>query len=146
MAAPFYVLSHSFVKYLVEHAGLPAVLELTRAEDVDAALAGATRRGLREWKADWLRSLGEAGGGSAARCGRRNSVRISLRVKALAHHFVMLSECEASLLSCRVRRRLPRRNLQSVRMVQEHSDPSHLLRMTMKRPEQTDTTVEPVRG
>jgi hypothetical protein len=57
VAAPFYVLSHSFVKFLVEQAGLAAVKEMLRADDVSAALERATRRGLTQWKADWLASL-----------------------------------------------------------------------------------------
>jgi hypothetical protein len=57
VAAPFYVLSHSFVKFLVEHAGLETVKLLVRAEDVDAALQRATKRGLGAWKADWLATL-----------------------------------------------------------------------------------------
>jgi hypothetical protein len=57
VAAPFYVLSHSFVKYLVEHAGLEAVKGLLRADDVAAELERATRRGVAEWKAEWLASL-----------------------------------------------------------------------------------------
>jgi hypothetical protein len=58
VAAPFYVLSHSFVKYLVERAGLPAVKELVRAPDVGGALERASKRSLEQWKADWLASLG----------------------------------------------------------------------------------------
>ena len=57
VAAPFYVLSHSFVKFLVEQAGLAAVKEMLRADDVSAALERTTRRGLPQWKADWLASL-----------------------------------------------------------------------------------------
>lgn len=57
VAAPFYVLSHSFVKYLVEHAGLETVKKLVGAEDVDAALRRETRRDLGAWKADWLATL-----------------------------------------------------------------------------------------
>jgi hypothetical protein len=63
VAAPFYVLSHSFVKYLVEHAGLQAVKGLLRADDVPAELERATRRGIAEWKAGWLASLQKARAG-----------------------------------------------------------------------------------
>jgi hypothetical protein len=57
VAAPFYVLSHSFVKHLVENAGVNAVKDLLRADDVPAALARATSRSVAQWKADWLSSL-----------------------------------------------------------------------------------------
>ena len=60
VAAPFYVLSHSFVKHLVERAGLATVRELMRAEDVPAALERATKRNLGQWKAEWLASLEQA--------------------------------------------------------------------------------------
>jgi hypothetical protein len=60
VAAPFYVLSHSFVKYLVEHAGLAVVKEVVDAEDVSAALERATKRSLGQWKAEWLASLEKA--------------------------------------------------------------------------------------
>ena len=59
VAAPFYVLSHSFVKHLVERAGLPAVKSLLLVDDVPAALARTTARSLAQWKEDWLASLGE---------------------------------------------------------------------------------------
>ncbi len=59
VAAPFYVLSHSFVKHLVERAGLPAVKALLLVDDVPAAIARATTRSLEQWKADWLASLGD---------------------------------------------------------------------------------------
>jgi hypothetical protein len=57
VAAPFYVLSHSFVKHLVEHAGLSAVKEIVRADDAAAALERLTKRSLAGWKADWLAGL-----------------------------------------------------------------------------------------
>jgi hypothetical protein len=57
VAAPFYVLSHSFVKYVAESAGLSVVKDLIQAEDPDAALSAATGRGLQSWKADWLARL-----------------------------------------------------------------------------------------
>jgi hypothetical protein len=65
VAAPFYVLSHSFVKYLVEHAGLETVKKLVGAQDVEASLRRETERGLSEWKSDWLRSLDDSGGSAA---------------------------------------------------------------------------------
>jgi hypothetical protein len=61
VAAPFYVLSHSFVKHLVEHAGLGTVKALLAADDVGAALARATSRSVTQWKAEWLAALGDQG-------------------------------------------------------------------------------------
>lgn len=57
VAAPFYVLSHSFVKYLVLNAGLAVVKEMLRTDDVPSALERATQRSIERWKADWLASL-----------------------------------------------------------------------------------------
>lgn len=57
VAAPFYVLSHSFVKHLVEHASLSAVKEMAQADDAAAVLERLTKRSLAGWKADWLTSL-----------------------------------------------------------------------------------------
>lgn len=57
VAAPFYVLSHSFVKYLIEKGGLPLVQDMVRADDAGAALERSTKRNLAQWKADWLLSL-----------------------------------------------------------------------------------------
>jgi len=57
VAAPFYVLSHSFVKYLIEKGGLALVKAMVRAVDPAAAAERATGRSLATWKADWLGSL-----------------------------------------------------------------------------------------
>jgi hypothetical protein len=57
VAAPFYVLSHSFVKYLVENAGLDCVKELLGAADLKKAIARNTSRSLEDWKAQWLASV-----------------------------------------------------------------------------------------
>jgi hypothetical protein len=57
VAAPLYVLSHSFVKYLVEKAGLDPVKGLVEAPDIPARLQESTGKPIGEWKADWLRSL-----------------------------------------------------------------------------------------
>lgn len=58
VAAPFYVLAHSFVKFLVERAGLACVKDLLQASDVAAALLATTHRSPEQWKADWLQSIG----------------------------------------------------------------------------------------
>jgi hypothetical protein len=57
VAAPFYVMSHSFVKFIVENAGLATLKELLRAEDVSSTLERLTQKGLERWKADWLAKL-----------------------------------------------------------------------------------------
>jgi hypothetical protein len=57
VARPFYVLSHSFIKYLVDNAGLATVLRLLDARDVGAVLAGETGRTLEAWRERWLRRL-----------------------------------------------------------------------------------------
>jgi hypothetical protein len=57
VARPFYVLSHSFTKYLVDTAGLATVLRLLDARDVSAALPGETGRPLEAWRDGWLQAL-----------------------------------------------------------------------------------------
>jgi hypothetical protein len=61
VAAPFYVLSHSFSKFLVERMGLPAVMSLFDARDDTASWGAVTGRGAHRWKQEWLESLGAAG-------------------------------------------------------------------------------------
>ncbi|MFI5184432.1 MAG: hypothetical protein ACHQNV_08540 [Vicinamibacteria bacterium] len=55
VARPFYVLSQSLTKFLVEGRSLDAVVRLLTSSDGD--FLGATGRSVEEWKADWLRSL-----------------------------------------------------------------------------------------
>jgi hypothetical protein len=57
VAAPLYVLSHSFVKFLIDNAGLEEVKQLLPAPDIGEALRSASGRGISEWKAAWLASL-----------------------------------------------------------------------------------------
>jgi hypothetical protein len=57
VAAPFYVLSQSFIKYMVGKAGLGWVKLAHASSDVPAAVEGSTGRALVRWKADWLASL-----------------------------------------------------------------------------------------
>jgi hypothetical protein len=64
VAAPFYVLSQSFIKYLVEKAGLECLKLAHDSSDVPSAIERSTGRALGRWKADWLAALaGEPGGG-----------------------------------------------------------------------------------
>ncbi len=54
IAPPFYVLSQSFVKFLVSTLGLESVKNMHRGGN---ALEKPRRRPIGEWKAAWLRSL-----------------------------------------------------------------------------------------
>ena len=58
VAPPFYVLSHSFVKFLVERAGLHLVVDLFAESDVADGVRSRTGRSIGEWKKDWLTTLG----------------------------------------------------------------------------------------
>jgi hypothetical protein len=57
VAAPFYVLSQSFSKFLVQRLGLAPVVQAVSSRDPEAALARLSGRTVEEWKADWLKSL-----------------------------------------------------------------------------------------
>lgn len=61
VAAPFYVLSHSFVKFLVEKAGLEPVKSLHEAAEPGAALKQKTGRSVDWWRAEWLAFVQEQG-------------------------------------------------------------------------------------
>jgi hypothetical protein len=61
VAAPFYVLSHSFVKFLVEGMGLAPVRGMHEAVEPDAALKRMTGRSLDWWRSEWLTHLQQAG-------------------------------------------------------------------------------------
>jgi len=63
VARPFYVLAHSFTKYLVDHLGLEAVLGLARESDPERALLQESGRSVERWRDDWL------GAGTADRPG-----------------------------------------------------------------------------
>ena len=57
VAAPFYVLSQSFSKFLVQRVGLASVISAVSSRDPEAVLARVSGRTVEDWKADWLRSL-----------------------------------------------------------------------------------------
>ncbi len=57
VAAPFYVLSHSLVKLLVERAGMDAVLRSARARRFAPEVQRATGKTLPAWRAEWLCGL-----------------------------------------------------------------------------------------
>ena len=57
VAAPFYVMSQSFVKYLVDKAGMEKVRLLIAAGDFEAQMVEATGKSPEQWKTEWLASL-----------------------------------------------------------------------------------------
>jgi hypothetical protein len=57
VAAPFYVLSQSFSKFLVAKLGLARVMSLVSSRDPEGTLLGVSGRSASDWKADWLQSL-----------------------------------------------------------------------------------------
>ena len=72
VARPFYVLAHSFTKYLVERQGLAAVVRLATEADPEQALERTSGRRMADWRGDWLASsTGEASRRSGARAGAR---------------------------------------------------------------------------
>jgi hypothetical protein len=56
VARPFYVLSHSFTKYLVDKLGLAAVARFASRPDPESELRRVSGRPVSEWRADWLGS------------------------------------------------------------------------------------------
>lgn len=62
VAAPFYVLSQSFIKFLVGRLGVRRVVSLVEAPDVARALRAKTGRTVGAWKQEWLGDLASAGG------------------------------------------------------------------------------------
>ena len=57
VAAPFYVMAQSFVKFLVEQATLPKLRPVFEAKDFDAELQSSTGKKSAEWKELWLADL-----------------------------------------------------------------------------------------
>jgi hypothetical protein len=54
VARPFYVLAHSFTKYLVERLSLAAVVRLATEADPEQALERLSGRGMADWRGEWL--------------------------------------------------------------------------------------------
>ena len=82
VARPFYVLAHSFTKYLVDRLGLGAVVRLTTGADPEQALEALSGREVAAWRAEWL-SRGESSRSSGARAGARApSLRSSPRARS----------------------------------------------------------------
>jgi len=61
VARPFYVLAHSFTKYLVERLGLAVVVRLVTEADPEQALERLSSRGIAEWRGEWLGARGPSG-------------------------------------------------------------------------------------
>jgi hypothetical protein len=57
VATPFYVLSHSLVNFLVQRAGIPAVVRAARARNFGAGLQQATGKTAAKWRNAWLINL-----------------------------------------------------------------------------------------
>ena len=58
VAGPYYVLSQSFLKFLVERTSVETVVRLFEEPDISGALAKATGRGTEELRREWLGTLG----------------------------------------------------------------------------------------
>jgi len=54
VAAPFYVLSHSLVKYLADQVGIAALIRLARAQRFAAELRRVTEKSAAAWRSAWL--------------------------------------------------------------------------------------------
>jgi hypothetical protein len=64
VAPPFYVLGQSFVKYLVQHAGLAAITQLYEehfdgTESIADDVNRITGKDLSRWRTEWLEVIGE---------------------------------------------------------------------------------------
>jgi len=64
VAAPFYVLSQSFAKFLIERLGLARVIALVSSRDPEGDLSRASGRTVETWKAEWLSAIGAPAAGS----------------------------------------------------------------------------------
>jgi len=58
VAAPFYVLSQSFAKFLIERLGLARVIALVSSPDPEGDLARVSGRTVEAWKTEWLAAIG----------------------------------------------------------------------------------------
>lgn len=59
VAAPFYVMAQSFVKFMMQHLTLEQSRAVFVSKDFDAAVQGITGKSPNEWKDLWLAQLGE---------------------------------------------------------------------------------------
>jgi hypothetical protein len=61
VAAPFYVLSHSLVKFLAAQWGIATAARLGRVRRFTSSVRRETRRTMPEWRESWLEKLHGAG-------------------------------------------------------------------------------------
>ncbi len=66
VAAPFYVLSHSLMKFLADQAGLPAVIRLAGSRNFSPALRRVTGKSAPSWRSLWLDHLALDGAQSSS--------------------------------------------------------------------------------
>lgn len=59
VAAPFYVMAQSFVKFLVDRAPVVKLRSCFEAKDFDAELQSVTGKSAAEWKESWLAELSQ---------------------------------------------------------------------------------------
>ena len=62
VAAPFYVLGHSLVKFMIQRAGIPAMVRLYEehfdaTRSIEEDVKRVTGKDLSLWREEWLRSL-----------------------------------------------------------------------------------------
>ena len=57
VAAPFYVMAQSLVKFIVDRAKLDKLRPVFEAKDFEAELKSATGKSSAEWKTNWLAKL-----------------------------------------------------------------------------------------
>jgi hypothetical protein len=57
VARPFYVLSHSFTKHLVDSVGIGPIVRLATEGGAPSAFERQTGRSEREWKEAWLAAI-----------------------------------------------------------------------------------------
>ena len=57
VAAPFYVLSHSLVKYLAEGTSVPAVAQIARSREFAKAVRSQSGKKMAEWREQWLATV-----------------------------------------------------------------------------------------
>ena len=64
VAAPFYVLGHSLVKFMIQRAGVPAMARLYEehfdgTRSIEDDVKRVTRKELSQWREEWLRFLSQ---------------------------------------------------------------------------------------
>ena len=57
VAAPYYIFSQSFIKHVIEQAGVASLATVFPSSDFDDALSSGTGKNTAAWKQDWLRTL-----------------------------------------------------------------------------------------